>query len=91
MPCDRIEEFSVGQRGVLGHRTIPEIQTQTRVEIQTHFHALRNNPKPRTYATQVIASEAYLIDQNATQFLYSNYVDNKRDSKSLHVFVMFCR
>jgi len=53
---------------VLGHRTIPEIQAQTRVEIQTHLHALRNAPKPPTYATQLIAFGAHLIDQNVSQF-----------------------
>jgi hypothetical protein len=91
MPCDRIEEFSVGQRGVLGHRTIPEIQPQTRVEIQAHLHARRNNPKPPTYATQLIASGAYLINQNVSQFLCSKDVDNKCEQKSARVFVMFCR
>jgi hypothetical protein len=53
---------------VLGHRTIPEIQAQTRVEIQTHLHALRNIPMPPTYATQLVAFGAHLIDQNVSQF-----------------------
>lgn len=55
---------------MLGHRTIPEIQAQARVEFQAHFHVLRNIPMPPTYATQVIASGAHLIDQNVRQLQF---------------------
>ena len=90
MPYDRTKEFSVGQQGVLGHRTIPEIQAQTRVEFQTHLNinALRNIPMPPTYATQLIASGAYLIDQNVSQFqlreLRTQKSENRKHTKSCH-------